>query len=101
MHRMKFLLGITWGLSVGMLLPLHAGNWPSWRGPAGDNRSDDANAPTNWSASRNVKWRAELPEAGNSSPVVWENRVFVTQAIHDGKERKLYCFDRANGKILW
>jgi outer membrane protein assembly factor BamB len=57
-----------------------------------------------WSAdggSKNVRWRVELPERGNSSPIVWGDRVFVTQALDDGKRRTLMCFERAQGRLLW
>jgi len=78
-----------------------AGNWPSWRGPNQNNLSPETNFPTRWSRTENVKWRAELPEAGNSSPIVWGDTVFVTQAVDDGKRRTLMAFDRKTGKQRW
>ena len=57
-----------------------------------------------WSAkgpSTNVLWRLELPEPGNSSPVVWGDRVFLTQARDDGASRRLLCIDRKTGRVLW
>ena len=78
-----------------------AGNWPSWRGPNQNNISPETNFPTRWSRTENVKWRAELPEAGNSSPIVWGDTVFVTQAVDDGKRRTLMAFDRKSGKPRW
>ncbi len=80
---------------------LPAANWPSWRGPSQDNISPEAKFPVKWSAGENVKWRAPLPEPGNSSPVVWGDNVFVTQALGDGKERTLMAFDRTSGKLRW
>jgi outer membrane protein assembly factor BamB len=78
-----------------------AGNWPSWRGPNQNNISAETNFPTRWSRTENVKWRAELPEAGNSSPIVWGDTVFVTQAVDDGKRRTLMAIDRKTGKVRW
>lgn len=78
-----------------------AGNWPSWRGPNQNNISPETHFPTRWSRTENVKWRAELPEAGNSSPIVWGDTVFVTQAVDDGKRRTLMAFDRQTGKLRW
>jgi outer membrane protein assembly factor BamB len=78
-----------------------AGNWPSWRGPEGTGISPDKDLPLKWSTSENVRWRAELPGPCNSSPIVWGDRVFVTQAVEDGNRRTVMCFDRANGKLLW
>ncbi|HEY6167139.1 MAG TPA: PQQ-binding-like beta-propeller repeat protein [Verrucomicrobiae bacterium] len=76
-----------------------AGNWPAWRGPLGTGICEEKNLPTKWSATENVKWRIALPEAGNSTPIVWGDRVFVTQAV--GARRTLMCFNRADGKLLW
>lgn len=80
---------------------LSAANWPSWRGPSQDQISPETKFPTKWSKTENVKWRAALPEAGNSSPIVWGDTVFVTQAVQDGKQRTVIAFDRATGKQLW
>ena len=78
-----------------------AAPWPSWRGPSNDNSSPENKFPLEWSATKNRRWRIELPEAGNASPIVWGHRVFLTQAVEDGKQRTLMCFDRGTGKLLW
>jgi outer membrane protein assembly factor BamB len=98
--NMHFQLNIA-ALLASSALSLPAANWPSWRGPGHDNISPETQFPTNWSRSENVKWRAPLPEAGNSSPIVWGDTVFVTQPVRDGKERTLMAFDRATGKVRW
>ena len=74
-------------------------NWPQWRGPNQNGAADETSFPITWSTNKNVLWRLELPEPGNSSPIVWKDRVFVTQAI--GNRRALLCIDRRNGKLLW
>lgn len=63
--------------------------------------SSEKNFPMKWSTNENVRWRVALPERGNSSPIVWEDRVFVTQAVSGDNRRTIMCFDRANGKLLW
>ncbi|HEV3143851.1 MAG TPA: PQQ-binding-like beta-propeller repeat protein [Gemmataceae bacterium] len=78
-----------------------AENWPSWRGPTGEGYSEDKAPPLKWSAKENVRWKVPLPEAGNSSPVVLGERVFVTQASDKGTKRGLMCFNRTDGKLLW
>jgi outer membrane protein assembly factor BamB len=80
---------------------LPAAPWPSWRGPNQNNSAPETNFPVRWSKTENVKWRTELPEAGNASPIVWGNTVFVTQAVQDGKQRTLMAFDRQTGKLRW
>jgi outer membrane protein assembly factor BamB len=77
----------------------HAANWPAWRGPLGNGVCEEKNLPTHWSATENVKWRVELPEPGNSTPIVWGDRVFLTQAV--GDRRTLMCFSRKDGALLW
>ncbi len=61
-------------------LSLHAANWEMWRG---QNNSGMAagTAPTTWSADQNVNWTAEIPGLGHSTPLVWEDRIFVTTAV--------------------
>jgi outer membrane protein assembly factor BamB len=79
-----------------------ADNWPAWRGPTGDGRSTEKDAPLTWSRTENVRWKAPLPSPGNSTPVVWGDRVFLTQSIDPkGTRRAVLCFDRADGKLLW
>jgi len=78
-----------------------AENWPSWRGPRGDGSSTESELPMRWSRDDNVRWRTELPEPGNSTPIVWEDRVFLTQATDGGQRRTVLCLDRKSGKRLW
>lgn len=81
---------------------LAADNWPRWRGPEGTGQSSDQNVPLKWTATDGVKWKAPLPGPGFSSPIVWGNRVLITQSIdRDGHQRAVICFDRRDGKVLW
>ena len=82
-----------------------AADWPSWRGPNGNQISPESKFPTRWKwskdGSQNIRWRIELPEPGNASPIVVGGRVLLTQALDNGKRRALIAYDRANGKELW
>lgn len=62
----------------------NSAHWPQWRGPFfnGMARGD---APTVWSDSRNIKWKADIPGRGHSTPVIWGDRIFLTTAIPTGK----------------
>lgn len=86
-----------------LLLPClaMAENWPEWRGSRRDGTSTEKNLPLKWSGTQNVKWKTELPGPGNSTPIVWENKVFITQAVDNGARRLLIAFDRTSGKKLW
>lgn len=87
--------------SLHPLAQVQGANWPSWRGPSGDGVTEETGLPTTWSAtSANVKWKVPLPDRGNSTPVVWGDKVFLTQAAAGGR-RELLCLDRKTGKVLW
>ena len=68
--------------------------WSGWRGAEGMGVSSETELPLTWSSTENVKWKVALPERGNSTPVVWGDRVFVTQAV--GDERLILCFSRTD-----
>jgi outer membrane protein assembly factor BamB len=76
-------------------------SWVHWRGPSGQGQVDDSRVPLTWSESRNMVWKTALPGRGNSTPVIWGNRIFLTAASKDGRERYVLCVDRSDGKILW
>jgi outer membrane protein assembly factor BamB len=80
-------------------------NWPAWRGPRGDGSSRETGLPLKWSSTENVAWKVKLPGAGYSSPVIWDERIFLTWCLEDApgkdKPRVLACLDRASGKLLW
>lgn len=78
-----------------------ADNWPAWRGPTGQGHCFEKDVPLTWSAKENVKWKVPLADQGNSTPVIWGDRVFLTQANKGGSVRSLLCFARAEGKLLW
>lgn len=82
-------------------LSLHADNWPAWRGPHGNGMCDEKNLPTKWSPTENVVWKVALPDEGNSTPIVWKDRVFLTQATEKGKKRSTICFNTKDGSKRW
>jgi hypothetical protein len=86
---------------VASSLTAVAGQWPGWRGPEGSGIYQGKKPSLRWSTNENVRWRVPLPERGNSTPIIWGERVFVTQAIEKENRRTLMCFDRRDGKLLW
>jgi outer membrane protein assembly factor BamB len=75
--------------------------WPRWRGPSSQGVVPDGAYPEHWSDTENVLWKAPVPGRGNSSPIIWENHLFLTTAYDGGKRRSILCFDRTDGKKLW
>ena len=116
-------------LSATFMLPIFGkgeefNNWAHWRGHGGNSVSMTAQPPIEWSRSKNVKWKAEIPGRGSGSPVIWGNQVFVVSAVSErdtaalssgsggsqnGKKGgypkkfsfQLFCFDRETGKSIW
>jgi len=81
--------------------PLPTDTWPGFRGD-GSSHSTARALPTTWSPQENVAWRSELPGYGQSSPVVWKGRVFVTAIDGPEKEKVLVAaLELATGKRLW
>jgi outer membrane protein assembly factor BamB len=75
-------------------------NWPRWRGPLENGHSTDTNLPVKWSAD-DVLWKVDLPGNGQSSPIIWGDKIFLTSALEKGKERIVLGLSRNTGKILW
>lgn len=75
-------------------------NWPQFRGPNGDGKSDAHNVPLKWSETENIRWKVAIHDKGWSSPVIWGNQVWVTTAREDGKELFAVCVDRQTGKTV-
>jgi outer membrane protein assembly factor BamB len=93
--------------------------WGQWRGPLATGVSPTANPPVEWSETKNVRWKIEVPGRGSGSPVVWGDRVFLTSAVPVGTsgkasheplggrtprpphQFKVFAFDRKTGKIAW
>jgi outer membrane protein assembly factor BamB len=78
----------------------NAGNWPRFRGPNGVGVASDSGIPVEFSDTQNVLWKTAIPGAGNSSPIVWGDRVFLETAPDDNT-RALVCLDAASGKVIW
>jgi outer membrane protein assembly factor BamB len=102
-----------------------ASNWPAWRGPLATGVAPTADPPLAWNEAdgTNIRWKTEIPGRGHSTPIIWNNRIFLTTAIHVGDAlpprpstapgnhdnlpvTHLHRFvvlavDRTSGKILW
>ncbi len=79
----------------------NAENWPRFRGPTGQGISSEKKLPLHWTSESNVVWKAAIPGEGWSSPIVWEDRVFVTAATESGTKCHVLCLDASAGRIVW
>ena len=99
-------------------------NWHHWRGPHATGVAVDANPPTTWSETENIRWKVAIPGTGHAAPIVWEDKIFIQTAIEVKEEKKesedanpfsgffqrdsgpKYKFDlmvlnRSDGSVLW
>jgi outer membrane protein assembly factor BamB len=98
----------TWWLAVviGVAVPAARADWPHWRGDGGSGGSLSATPPVTFGPEQNLRWKAEIPGRGSSSPVVVGDRVFVTTAVPvegaSGElDFRLVCLDRTAGREAW
>lgn len=75
--------------------------WPRWRGPSGQGLVAGSGYADTWSATQNVLWKTSVPGRGNSSPIVWGDRIFLTTAHDGGRRLSVLAFRRSDGARLW
>ena len=110
-------------LIVFLVQAVHAANWPQFRGSNANGVDASVPAPTEWDieTGKNIRWKTPIPGLAHSSPIIWENRVYVITAVRPGKadlkvglygdiesapdqaehEWRILAIDRASGKIIW
>jgi len=88
------------GSSLCTSQAVRGGNWPQWRGPEGSGVSRETGLPVSWSEAIGVVWKCKLPQSGTSTPVVWEDAIFLTSHVDD-RRLVLVKIDKKAGKIEW
>jgi len=84
MRRILSLLVMTVFVAVLALAANSAADgthWPQWRGPLATGGAPSGNPPVEWSESKNVKWKVEVPGKGSATPVIWGDKIFVLSAV--------------------
>ncbi len=76
-------------------------NHNSFRGPLGQGVVSHKNIPTKWdgAAGTNIAWKSPIPKHGYNSPVIWDDKIFISGS--DNQSREVYCYNRIDGKLLW
>lgn len=97
--------------SIRLLLPVivilmlvcmaQSENWPQWRGPELNGVSKETNLPDRWSLTENIAWSIVMPGPGNSTPVVFNNRIYLTTDVKGTTDLAAMCIDADSGKVLW
>jgi outer membrane protein assembly factor BamB len=75
-------------------------NWPQFRGPRADGVTAETGLPVTWSETEHVAWKTAIHGRGWSSPVIWEDQIWMTTAPEDGKQLYAVCVDRETGRIV-
>ncbi|MFT7644180.1 MAG: outer membrane protein assembly factor BamB [Pirellulaceae bacterium] len=80
-------------------------HWCQFRGPTGDGHlggsDSQTTVPVRWDENTNVAWKSPIDGKGLSSPVIWENRLWVTTALMDGRQLDVVCIDLDSGKPIY
>jgi outer membrane protein assembly factor BamB len=97
---MSIFLDLAWLTLAAALQAPPESNWAAWRGPHADGHSTEKNLPQRWTE-ESVAWTTPLPGRGQSSPVLWGDRIFLTTALEKGRQRIVLCVNRKTGKIEW
>ncbi len=76
-------------------------NYPSFRGQDSRGIAGGSGYSTEWNGTegKNIEWKTEIPKSGQSSPAIWDDKIFLTGA--EGKECEVYCIDKKTGDLLW
>jgi len=77
-----------------------AENWPNWRGPMRNGISTETNLPVEWDSEHNIDWKLEMPAWSGSTPVIWDDLIFINVAVDDDN-LSLWCIDRDTGQPIW
>jgi hypothetical protein len=85
--------------AASSLASLNAENWPQWRGPLLNGVSSETNLPLKWTAEANVAWKLPLPEWSGSTPIIWDDYIFLN--VSQGSALSLWCVDRRGPTVLW
>jgi outer membrane protein assembly factor BamB len=92
-------------LAVAVLLSgsflVTAEHWPQWRGPSGTGLARETQLPLRWGTNENVVWKSPLPDRGNSTPIIWGQRVFLTQSLEKQQRHSILCLDKKDGRVIW
>ena len=96
MRRRVLLVASLVTLSISAV---SAENWPQWRGPLLDGASSEKNLPVRWGPEENVTWKTALPEWSGSTPIIWDNHIFLNVAEKDSLA--LWALDRTQGTVRW
>ena len=75
--------------------------WGTWRGPNDNGIVDGQKVVTHWSQNENLLWASKIPGRGHSTPIIVDDRIFLTTSDVKTQTQSVLCYDRKDGKLLW
>jgi outer membrane protein assembly factor BamB len=81
--------------------PAVSDNWPQWRGPNLNGISNETGLPVTWDTETNVAWKIEMPAWTGSTPIIWEDSIFLNVSIDGSSAIELWHLDRRDGSVTW
>ena len=96
----SFALALVLQSSASFSSLLAVQNWDRFHGPNGTGVAKDSELPTKWSGD-DYLWASPLPGTGSSSPVIWEDKVFITSCDAESGELTVQCLNLETGKPNW
>lgn len=88
-------------LALAINLNAGAENWPNWRGPNNNGSSSEQGLPDKFSKTEHLRWEVDLPGDGASTPIVWEDGIYLTSIDESLDGVVAMKLDRRTGKIIW
>ena len=78
-------------------------HWPEFRGPNANGIIDGQKRglPISWSEEKNVTWKTKIEGKAWSSPVIWEDQIWLTNSSANGKSMDAICINKNDGKIAY
>ena len=99
-RSLRHLIVVTCIACLGTSAVAQENQWTRFRGPNGTGISDATTIPTQWT-NADYNWIEKVPGTGSSSPVVWQDRLFLTCVDKGTATRSVLCIDTGNGQIRW
>jgi len=75
-------------------------NWPQWRGPEGNGVTHETGLALRWNERQGLAWKCALPEWGDSTPVIWQDSIFLTSHVDD-RDLVLLKINKQSGTVAW
>lgn len=96
-----FVAVVSGALALTGTTPVAPDNWPQWRGPSLNGVSSETGLPTSWGPEANLGWKLEMPAWTGSTPIIWDDSIFLNVSVDGSTDIELWRVDRRDGSVTW